>query len=255
MQRFLRLLTRFLGVDLDVIGDAVHERMREALLDRLLAPGEVQDRLLRAAVAFELRRGFEQPVGRVGAAVLDHVLAQLAQLRVDVVVERELSGVDDPHVHTGLDGMIEKHRVHRLAHGLVAAEGKRQVRDAARDVDERHPLLDAPRRLDIGEPVAAMLLDAGRDREDVGVEDDVLGRKADLFGQELVSALADCDLAIGRVGLALLVEGHDHDRGAVAQNLLGVLQKGPLALLQADRVDDRLALHALEAGLDHAPLG
>ena len=145
--------------------------------------------------------------------------------------------------------------MHRLTHRLVAAEGERQVRDAARDVHQRHLLLDAPRRLDVGEPVAVVLLDARRDREDVGIEDDVLGREADLLGQELVGALADRDLAIGGVGLPLLVEGHDDDGGAVAQHLLGVLEKGPLALLHADRVDDGLALHALEAGLDHAPLG
>ena len=132
-----------------------------------------------------LARRLEQPVGRVGAAVEDHVLAQLAQLRVDVVVERELAGVDDPHVHAGLDGVVEEHRVHGLAHRLVAAEGERQVRHAARDVHERHLLLDAPRRLDEGEPVAVVLLDAGGDREDVGIEDDVLRREADLSVRSL----------------------------------------------------------------------
>jgi hypothetical protein len=36
-------------------------------------------------------------------------------------------------------------------------------------------------RLEVVEPVAVVLLDAGRDREDVRVEDDVLGREADLL--------------------------------------------------------------------------
>ncbi len=83
------------------------------------------------------------------------------------------------------------------------------------------------RRLDVGEPVVVVLLDAGRDRKDVGIEDDVLGRKADLLGQELVGALADRDLALGGVGLALLVEGHDDDGGAVAHDLLRVLEERP----------------------------
>jgi hypothetical protein len=34
-----------------------------------------------------------------------------------------------------------------------------------------------------------VLLDAGRDGEDVRVEDDVLGREADLLGQQPVGAL------------------------------------------------------------------
>ena len=145
--------------------------------------------------------------------------------------------------------------MHGLAHGLVAAEGERQVRHAARDVHVRQLRLDLARRLDEGDAVGVVLLDAGGDGEDVGVEDDVLGRKADLLGQQLVGALADRHLARDGVGLALLVERHHHHGGAVAQHLPGVVEEGVLALLHADGVDDRLALHALEARLDHAPLG
>jgi hypothetical protein len=50
-----------------------------------------------------------------------------------------------------------------------------------RDLRVRAARLDAPRRLDERDRVAVVLLDAGRDREDVRVEDDVLGREADLF--------------------------------------------------------------------------
>ena len=59
--------------------------------------------------------------------------------------------------------------------------------------------------------------------------------------------------AIG-VGLALLVERHDDHRGAVAANELRLVQEVVFAFLEADRVDDRLALDALQAGLDHRPL-
>ena len=81
------------------------------------------------------------------------------------------------------------------------------------------------------------------------------GRKADFLGEQLVGALADGDLVVGGDGLALLVEGHDDDRRPVAPDQPGLLQEFLLALLQADRVDDRLALDALEPGLDDRPLG
>ncbi|MNS95288.1 hypothetical protein D3C72_1295400 [compost metagenome] len=100
-----------------------------------------------------------------------------------------------------------------------------------------------------------MLLDPRRHGEDIGVEDDVLGREADLVDQDVVGAGADLDLARGGVGLAHLVEGHDHDGGAVAHAFHGVLAEGGLALLHRDRVDDRLALNALQARLDDLPLG
>ena len=53
--------------------------------------------------------------------------------------------------------------------------------------------------------------------------------------------------------MALLVEGHHHDGGAIAQQLAARCKKGLLALLQGDGVDDRLALHTFEPGLDHRP--
>ena len=53
-----------------------------------------------------------------------------------------------------------------------------------------------------------------------------------------IGALGDRDLALDGVGLALLVEGHDDDRGAVAAAQPGVLEERLLALLERDRVDD-----------------
>jgi hypothetical protein len=73
------------------------------------------------------------------------------------------------------------------------------------------------RRLDEGDAVVVVLLDAGRDREDVRIEDDVFRREADFLGQQLVGARADLDLALDGVGLALLVERHHDDGGAIAR--------------------------------------
>ena len=96
-----------------------------------------------------------------------------------------------------------------------------------------------------------MLLDAGRDCENVGIEDDVLGWKAGLLREQLVGARADRDLALERVGLALFVERHHHHRRAVSAHEASLPQEFLLAFLHRDRVDDRLALHAFEPGLDH----
>ena len=68
---------------------------------------------------------------------------------------------------------------------------------------ERHLLLDLTRRLDEGDAVAVVLLDTGRDGENIRIENDVLGREADLLGEQLVGSLADRDLALDGIGLAL----------------------------------------------------
>ncbi len=66
----------------------------------------------------------------------------------------------------------------RLADRVVAAEAERDVRHAARDAGAGQLGLDPAGRLDEGDRVAGVLLDAGRDREDVRVEDDVLRGEA-----------------------------------------------------------------------------
>ena len=116
-------------------------------------------------------------------------------------------------------------------------------------------LADLPCRLDEGDAIAVVLFDAGRDGKDVRVEDDVLGRKVGLFRQKLVGARADRDFSLECVGLALFVERHHHDRGAIVAHEFGLAQEFFFAFLHRDRVDDRLALDALESSFDHRKLG
>ena len=252
VQRARCLGPRLLGVLLDIVGDAVDQRVSQALLDRLLAPGKVGLLLLPAAALVAFGR-LEQAVGRVCAPIEDHVLDQVAQLGLDIVIKRKLPGIDDAHVHARLDRVVQEHRVHRFTHALVAAEGERQVRHAAGHMHVRQLRLDAAGRLDEGAGVVVVLLDAGGDGEDIRVEDDVLGWKVHLLGEKLVGALADRELALGRLGLTRLVERHDDNGGAVAQHLASVLQERPLAFLHADGVHHRLALHAFQARLDDRP--
>ena len=103
--------------------------------------------------------------------------------------------------------------------------------------------------------VVVVLFHAGGDGEDVGVEDDVFRRKADFVDEDVVGALADADLLFVGRGLALLVKGHDDDRGAILEHGGGVLAEFCFAFLERDGVDDALALKALEAGFDDLPLG
>ncbi len=114
---------------------------------------------------------------------------------------------------------------------------------------------DPARGVDEVVRVVVVLLHAGGDGEDVGVEDDVLGRKADLVDKDAVGALADADLVFVGGGLALLVEGHHDDGGAVFAHERGIFAKFVFAFLERDGVDDALALEAFEAGFDDLPLG
>jgi hypothetical protein len=53
---------------------------------------------------------------------------------LQVVVHAHHAGVDDAHVHPGLDGVVQEHGVDGLAHRVVAAEAEAHVADAAADL-------------------------------------------------------------------------------------------------------------------------
>jgi hypothetical protein len=80
-------------------------------------------------------------------------------------------------------------------------------------------------------------------------------RKADAVDQDVVGARGDRHLALERIGLARFVKRHDDDRGAVAAYELRMADKRVLALLERDRIDHRLALHAFQSGFDHREFG
>ena len=250
VKRAFGLKPRLLRVGLDVLGDPIDERMGDALVDRPFAPGEILRPCFFCACAAETFGQRQHAFRCVLTPVQHDVLAGLAQLRVDGLIDRELAGVDDAHVHPRLDGVIEEDGVHRFTHPLIAAKREREVRHPAGDMRVRQFGADAPRRLDKGDAIAVMLLDAGRNRENVGVEDNVFWRKISLLGQQLVSAAADRDLALEGVRLALFVEGHHHHRRAIGAHEPRLAKEFFLPFLHRNRVDDRFALDALEARLD-----
>ena len=147
VERARDFLARFLGVRVDVIDDAFDERVRETLLDRRAAPRFI---LRPTTFPFAFTVSAKSTSRSVASArrLKSTSSTQLAQLRLDLLVNRELPGIDDPHVEPGLDGVIEKRGVHRFAHGVVAAEGKRNVADAAADACAGQIRLDPARRLD-----------------------------------------------------------------------------------------------------------
>ena len=153
---------------------------REALVDRPVAPGEIAAPWSASPCRGIFPRARAAARTAPGSRLRIDVLARLAQLGIDVVIDGHLAGIDDAHVHAGLDGVIQEHRMHGLAHRLVAAERERQVRDAARDMRVRQVLADPARRLDEVDAVIVVLLDAGRDRKDIRIEDDVLRREIEL---------------------------------------------------------------------------
>ena len=99
-----------------------------------------------------------------------------------------------------------------------------------------------------------MLFDAGGNGEDVWIENDVVGIESDLVDKDAIRAFTDADFFLIGCGLAVFIEGHHHHRRAVTHDVPRVVFENFLSLLERDRVDDALALQALQAGLENLPL-
>ena len=226
--------------------------MLEPLANGPLPPAQVE--LAPRPLAPEPVGDLDEALRRVWPPIEEHVLDALLQLWLDVLVDRELPGVDDSHVETGTNRVVEEGRMHRLAHDVVAAEGEAEVRDSTRGADTGTALLDPGQALEERARIVVVLFDPGRNCEHVRVEHDVLGPEADLADKQVVGAAADRHATLDLGGLALLVERHHDDSRPVVADAARVVQELVFAFLERDRVDDALPLQALEAGLDHGPL-
>ena len=136
--------------------------MFKTLFDRFYPPGFIFN--WRLAFRFHTFREIDQPFSRVVASIQKHVFNALAQLRLDLFVNRELSGVDNSHVEPGADRVKKERGVHRFAHGVVAAKRKRNVAHAAAHPRTRKICFDPSRGLDEIDRVMTMLFETGRHR-------------------------------------------------------------------------------------------
>ena len=149
--------------------------------------------------------------------------------------------------------MIKKRGVNGFADLVIAPEAERNIRNATAHLRVRQVRLDPTRGIDVVDRVVVMLLHACGDGEDIGIEDDVFGGKADLVDQDAVGTLADPDFVLVSRGLTLFVKSHHYHGRAVFQNFRRVLAKLLFAFFQRNRIDDALALQALQTGLDDLP--
>ncbi len=117
----------------------------------------------------------------------------------------------------------------------------------------RATLLDFTNGLDEIFSVSVMFGNARSDGEDVWVEYDVLWRETYLVHEDQVGSLANTHFILQGSCLTILVEGHHHDRGAVALRHASLLLERIFTFLEAYGIDDAFALSHLQSRLDHGP--
>ena len=109
-------------------------------------------------------------------------------------------------------------------------------------------------RLDKVDAIIVMLFNPRCHRKNIGIENDVFGREPNA-DQQVISTLADFDLALFGVRLPSLVERHHHDSSAIGHAQPRVMQKGFFAFFHRNRIHDGLARNAFQPRLNDAPFG
>ena len=151
--------------------------------------------------------------------------------------------------------MVEKDRMNGLTHGVISPKGEGDVRYAAGYECMWEGFLYGPCCLNKIYGIAVMLFYSGGNGKDIGIENYILGGKADFPGKYIIRAGAYLNLPLIAVGLTTFIEGHNDGGRAIALEQLCIASKLCLAFLKGDGIDYPLALNALEASLQYLPLG
>ena len=174
-QRLLVFQPRFFNVLIDVVDNAFDQSMFQTFFNRAVPPGVI----LRLDFAFFVYRigECEQSFGGIRSAIQQDVFDKFEKIFRDFFVHGELAGIDDSHVESRSDRVIEKCRMHGFAHGVVAAERKRNVADAAADFGQWQLCFDLPRRFNEINGVVVVFFNAGGNGQNIRIENDVLRGK------------------------------------------------------------------------------
>ncbi|MFM2408332.1 MAG: hypothetical protein RL358_1074 [Pseudomonadota bacterium] len=85
--------------------------------------------------------------------------------------------------------------MNRFAHWLVAPEAKRHVGNTAGNFRVRQIFSNPRAGFDKVHRVVVVLFDAGRNRENIRIENNIFGRETNLVDEDVVAALADFSFA------------------------------------------------------------
>ena len=255
VKRALCILARFFRILDNVIRNAAHQRMLKAFIDGQLAPLIIDNFGFGLAVAAIVFCNIEQTVRRVRAAIQDDVLDPLAQLIWDIIINRQLARIDNRHIETRWNGVIEKDRMHGFTHRIVPAKGKANIRQSARNTRMRQVRFDTAASFEEMHGVIIMLFNPCRHGENIRIKNDVFWREIHFIDEQIISPLTDFEFMVCGLRLAFFIKRHDNSGSAQIAYNTCMGQELFFTLFHRDRVDDSFALHAFQTCFEDFPFG
>ena len=195
-----------------------------------------------------------QTVGSLLVAVENHIFNGNAQLGGNILIGHQCTGIHNSHIKTNGNGMEKEGRVHRLAHEIVATEGKRQVAHTATHLCTGQVLLYPLHGTDKVGCIIAMLGNSGGYGKHIGVENYILGIEIDFIHKNIVGTAAHGNLPLKCVGLPLLIKCHHHHSSTHAAHIISLAAENVFTVFKADGIYYAFALQTFEPGANHVPV-
>ena len=162
----------------------------------------------------------------------NHILQERAECRFYLLIQYRSGGINNTHIHSLGNGVIEENSVHRLTHSIITPEREGKVTYTTTHLRTGKVPLDPFHRTDEGQAIAIMLLHTGSDRQDIGIKDDVLRVKTYLLRQQVIGPFTDRNLPLKSIGLPLLIKSHDNRGSTQLLNACRMAQEQLLTLFQ-----------------------
>mmetsp|Transcript_20166 Transcript_20166/g.28350 ORF Transcript_20166/g.28350 Transcript_20166/m.28350 type:complete len:260 (+) Transcript_20166:374-1153(+) len=194
-------------------------------------------------------------VSGLSSAVQHSIFDQTQKIFGNIFIDRESTSVDDCHVHSLFDGVVQECAVHGLSKVVQAPERKGKIRKSPRDLCVRQSLLNDTSRIDEINRVIIVLIHTSADCQDVGVKDDIPSRKVNDFSQNFVGTCADADFLGFCCSLAFFVKCHNHNSCPISFDEFCLPDEFLFTALQTDGIDYAFALKTTQTCFDDVKFG
>ncbi len=143
--------------------------------------------------------------------IQNNIFNRFFQFFGNIIINRHLTRIDDPHSHALFDGMIKEYRVDRFTHRFITTERERYVRDTARNHGMRQVLFDPARRFNKVYAVVIMFFDPCCHRKYVRIKNNIFSRVAHFIDQNVIRTFTNFTFTCSGIGLTCFIKSHDNN--------------------------------------------
>ena len=194
-----------------------------------------------------------QSFSGVFSTVEQDIFDKFQQIFWNFLVDIQHAGVNNSHVETGVNRVIQKSGVHCFTDRIITPERKGNVAHSTTDQRSRTAFFNLFYCFNESHRIVVVFLHSSGHSQNIRIKNNIVRRKSNVFGQQLIGSTADFNFLFEFCCLTGFIKSHHHCCRAVLANFPCLHQEIFLAFLEADRVDYAFALDALQSGFKHGP--